>query len=157
MTFEERLKLFCENLRLYLKSVEWLRRSLQRVGEIGDLKTPTEEELERIETLFSRYARSMDILLNRVLRSLDLLELEEPMRKLDIVIRAEKRGLVANYETLIELKDLRNELAHEYIEEALLNRLGEVREASEKLLGITEKLLSYIVSKKTKNLKLCFY
>jgi len=144
MTFEERLKLFCENLRLYLKSVEWLRRSLQRVGKIGDLKTPTEEELERIETLFSRYARSVDILLNRVLRSLDLLELEEPMRKLDIVIRAEKRGLVDNYEILIELKDLRNELAHEYIEEALLNRLGEVREASEKLLGITEKLLSYI-------------
>ena len=144
MTFEERLKLFCENLRLYLKSVEWLRRSLQRVGEIGDLKTLTEEELERIETLLSRYARSVDILLNKVLRSLDLLELEEPMRKLDIVIRAEKRGLVDNYEILIELKDLRNELAHEYIEEALLNRLGEVREASEKLLEVTEKLLSYI-------------
>ena len=103
MTFEEQLKLFCENLRLYLKSVEWLKRSLKRVGEISNFQNPS----------FSHFSRSIDILLNRVLRNLDLLELEEPLRKLDI-------------------------------EEALLKRLDEVRETSEKLIEITEKLFSYI-------------
>lgn len=86
----------------------------------------------------------MDILLNKVLRSLGILELEEPLRKLDVVIRAEKRGLVEDYNTLIEMKDLRNELAHEYIEETLKFRLEEVLEKSLKLLEITENLKQYM-------------
>ena len=48
-----------------------------------------------------------------------------------------------DYNILIELKDLRNELAHEYIEEALKNRLEEVMEKSFLLLEITENLKEY--------------
>ena len=144
MKFEERLKLFCENWRLYLKSVEWLKVSLKRVETVNLQGKWNEEDYERVETLFARYCRSVDILLNKVLRGLDFLELEEPLRKLDIVIRAEKRGFVESYDLLIEMKDLRNELSHEYIEEALKNRLEEVIEKSKLLLEITERIKTYI-------------
>ena len=144
MKFEERLKLFCENWKLYLKSIEWLKVSLKRVETVNLQGKWNEEDYERVETLFARYCRSVDILLNKVLRGLDFLELEEPLRKLDIVIRAEKRGFVESYDLLIEMKDLRNELSHEYIEEALKNRLDEVMEKSKLLLEITEKIKTYI-------------
>jgi len=144
MKFEERLKLFCENWKLYLKSVEWLKVSLKRVETVNLQERWNEEDYERVETLFARYCRSVDILLNKVLRGLDFLELEEPLRKLDIVIRAEKRGFVESYDLLIEMKDLRNELSHEYIEEALKNRLEEVIEKSKHLLEITERIKTYI-------------
>jgi len=145
MKFEERLKLFCENWRLYLKSVEWLKVSLKRVETVNLQEKWNNEDYERVETLFARYCRSVDILLNKVLRGLDFLELEEPLRKLDIVIRAEKRGFVESYDLLIEMKDLKNELSHEYIEEALKNRLEEVVEKSKLLLEITEKILKVFV------------
>ncbi len=144
MKFEERLKLFCENWKLYLKSIDWLKISLERTKDLKTLEKWSLEDYEKVETLFSRYSRSVDILINKVLRGLDFLELEEPLRKLDIVIRAEKRGLVDDYNLLIEMKDLRNELAHEYIEEALKNRLEEVIEKSQLLLKITEKIEQYL-------------
>lgn len=34
MTFEERLRLFCENYKLYLKSIEWLKISIERVKNL---------------------------------------------------------------------------------------------------------------------------
>ena len=144
MNFEERLRLFCENWNLYLKSIKWLKISLSRVRELNPQGDWSLEDYEKVETLFARYSRSVDILLNKVLRSLDILELEEPLRKLDIVIRAEKRGFVEDYDLLIEMKDLRNELSHEYVEEALKNRLEEVIEKSKQLLEITERIKNYL-------------
>jgi len=143
MKIEERREIFCENLKLFNKSIFWLKKSLQRIKSIENFEKPTEEQLEIIETLMSRYSRAVDILINKVLRSLDYLELEETHRKLDIVIRAEKRGFVKDYNILIDMKDLRNELAHEYLEERLKDRLGEVVSKSWELVEIADKINGY--------------
>jgi len=74
---------------------------------LDDLK---EEDYEVLETLCNRFGRTVDILINKILRGLDLIELEDISRKLDIVIRAEKRGFVDDYKVLVALKDLRKEL-----------------------------------------------
>ena len=144
MKAEERREIFCENLKLFNKSIFWLKRSLQRVKSIENFEKLTEEQLEIIETLMNRYSRAVDILINKVLRSLDYLELEESSRKLDIVIRAEKRGFVRDYNILIEMKDLRNELAHEYLEERLRDRLEEVMSKSRELVEIADKINRYV-------------
>ena len=144
MKVEERREIFCENLKLFNKSIFWLKRSLQRVKSVENFEKLTEEQLEIIETLMNRYSRAVDILINKVLRSLDYLELEESSRKLDIVIRAEKRGFVRDYNILIEMKDLRNELAHEYLEERLRDRLEEVISKSRKLVEIADKINRYV-------------
>ena len=144
MKVEERREIFCENLKLFNKSIFWLKRSLQRVKSVENFEKLTEEQLEIIETLMNRYSRAIDILINKVLRSLDYLELEESSRKLDIVIRAEKRGFVRDYNILIEMKDLRNELAHEYLEERLRDRLEEVMSKSRELVEIADEINRYV-------------
>ena len=144
MKAEERREIFCENLKLFNKSIFWLKKSLQKVKNIENFEKLTEEQLEIIEALMNRYSRAVDILINKVLRSLDYLELEESSRKLDIVIRAEKRGFVRDYNILIEMKDLRNELAHEYLEERLRDRLEEVISKSRELVEIADKINRYV-------------
>ncbi|MEO2068331.1 MAG: hypothetical protein ABGX27_02320 [Desulfurobacteriaceae bacterium] len=144
MNTEERKEIFYENFKLFNKSIYWLKRSLQRIECIENFEKLTEEQLEIIETLMNRYSRAVDILINKVLRSLDYLELEETHRKLDIVIRAEKRGFVEDYNILIEMKDLRNELAHEYLEERLKDRIEEVVKKSRMLIEIAEKIYRYV-------------
>ena len=83
------------------------------------------------------------MLINKVLRGLDLIELEDISRKLDIVIRAEKRGFVSDYRLLIEVKDLRNESAHEYIQENLTEKFKEIFEKTPLLIDIIKKVNEY--------------
>ena len=138
-----RKELFLKNLEDFKRNIHWLVRSLEKAKEI-DISSLEEEDIEKIEVLFSRFSRSVDMLINRILRGIDLLELEDGGTKLDVVIRAEKRGFVESYEELIALKDLRNELAHEYIGERFVDKLSEVLESSEKIIEIADRVMDYI-------------
>jgi hypothetical protein len=109
---EESIILFCENLKKSIRNKEWLEKSYHKSLRI-DLDNLREEDYEVLETLCNRFGRTVDMLINKILRGLDLIELEDVSRKLDIVIRAEKRGFVDDYRVLVALKDLRNELIHE--------------------------------------------
>ena len=149
MTHDELKNIFKENYTFFAKSIERLKVSLQRASRISlttieSIEELSEEDLETLETLLGRFSRSIDIFINKVLRSLDLLEEEDISRKLDIIIRAEKRAFVPDYNILIDLKNLRNELAHEYIEEELLNLFKEVKEKAPIILEIKDKLDRYI-------------
>ena len=136
-------KLFLKNIKDFEKSIDWLERALKK-SETVDVDGLSEEDIEKIEVLFSRFSRSVDMLINRVLRGIDLLELEDIGTKLDVVIRAEKRGFVESFRELIALKDLRNELAHEYLGEWFVNKLPEVVEASKRLIEIANRVLNYV-------------
>ncbi len=150
MIREEAVKIFCENLNLFEKNLKWLKKSYEKAKKIDLDKELTEEDLEVFETLSNRFGRTVGILINKILRGLDIIELEDITRKLDIVIRAEKRGFVDDYKVLIEMKDLRNELVHEYIQENLIERFKEVLEYTPKLFDITNKLKDYV-----KKMKYC--
>jgi adenylate kinase len=54
------------------------------------------------------------MLVNQVMRGLDAVELLNYGTIIDMLNRAEKRGIVPTADTLRDLKDLRNEIAHEY-------------------------------------------
>ena len=133
-------EILCENLKMLIKSKKWLEKSYNKITKIN----LDEEEYEPFEALSNRFGRCVDILINKVLRSLDIVELEDIDKKLDIVIRAEKRGFVDNYELLIEMKNLRNELAHEYIEEELEEIFVEILNKTPKLFEIIDKVIDYI-------------
>lgn len=144
MNREELEKIFCENLFLLKKNLNWLEKSYNKAKNINLNVELSEDDLEVLETLSNRFGRTIDILINKVLRGLDLLELEEINRKLDIVIRAEKRGFVDDYKTLIKMKDLLNELVHEYIQENLAEKFREIFEYTPKLFDIIERVRTYI-------------
>ena len=89
--------------------------SQQQVSGLPDtLAGATEPQLESVEAFTSRFARAVDLLVNKVLRSLDRLELKPPGTLLDTVNRAEQRGFIARASDLREMKDVRNMIAHDY-------------------------------------------
>lgn len=89
--------------------------SFQQVAQLPeDFHQVSEEQLESIEAFCSRFARSVDLLVNKVLRSLDRVELLSEGTLLDVVNRAEKRGLINRAADLREMKEVRNLIAHDY-------------------------------------------
>jgi uncharacterized protein YutE (UPF0331/DUF86 family) len=86
----------------------------QVAGLPETLEGATEKQLESTEAFTGRFARSVDLLVNKVLRSLDRVELNSEGTLLDMINRAEKRGLVDHAEELREMKDVRNMIAHDY-------------------------------------------
>lgn len=89
--------------------------SFQQVGGLPDhLKGATAEQLANVEAFSSRFARTVDLLVNKVLRSLDWVEMKTEGTLLDVVNRAEKRGFIERALELREMKDVRNIIAHDY-------------------------------------------
>lgn len=80
----------------------------------GTLTGATEAQLESVEAFTGRFARVVDLLVNKVLRSLDRMELKPEGTLLDVVNRAEQRGFVNRSADLREMKDVRNVIAHDY-------------------------------------------
>lgn len=110
----DQLTLLAAELQRLRPAAEHLAWSVERcrpfVGETGW----NSEQLERLESLASRFARLADLLTQRVARLADLLELESPGSLLDRIRRAEKRGWVATDGALVRVRELRNLIAHEY-------------------------------------------
>jgi uncharacterized protein YutE (UPF0331/DUF86 family) len=103
----------------------------------------TEEEFDDFENLVSRYARMLDVILNKVFRSIDAIELEDGGTLLDVVNRAEKRGIVDSAERVRDLKDLRNDIVHEYETDDLRSLFRQTLDATPELFSIAEKIESY--------------
>jgi len=70
------------------------------------LRRNTEDEFDTFENLAGRYARMLDVILNKVFRSIDAIELEDGGTLLGVVNRAEKTGIVSSAERIRDLKDL---------------------------------------------------
>ena len=91
-----------------------LNFSIESVSTIVADGEWTELELEKVEAFTSRFARVVDLLINRVLRAIDRFELNEPGTLLDTANRAVARDLISGVDWLRELKDVRNRIAHDY-------------------------------------------
>lgn len=93
--------------------------SFEKCSGIGVRSDFTYEELESFEALTSRFARLSDIIIQKILRLFDELDLEEPGTVRDRINRAEKKGIIASADDFIQIRILRNEIAHEYKPEAV--------------------------------------
>jgi uncharacterized protein YutE (UPF0331/DUF86 family) len=114
-----------------------LRHSYNSCKKIGIKKIYSKSELEKFEALTSRFARTSDIFIQKVLRTIDEIDRELPGTPRDRINRAEKKGIIDNAEILMEIRDLRNEIAHEYVPDA-------IHSVFKKVLKLSPKLFSYI-------------
>jgi hypothetical protein len=124
-------------------SLSWLRRSYDRCAGIGVKTDYTEDEYDQFENLTSRYARTVDLLINKILRSIDAVEFLESGSIIDAANRAEKRGIIDSVSDLRDLKDLRNEIAHEYEANDLQELFSAVLTATLRVFEITGRVLHY--------------
>jgi len=99
------------------------------------------EDLETFEALVSRFARVSDIFIVKYLRT--FAEKDDPAYRgslLDTVHYAEKRGLVDNARIWIEIRELRNKIAHEYATKDLHKIFDQVLQQTPIVLDIRKKI-----------------
>ena len=119
-----------------------LQYSVERCRDLIGKDTLPPEQLERLESLTSRFARLADLLIQRIFRLLDEIELIDSGSILDRIYRAEKRGW-ANASELINIRELRNLIAHEYAADKMLEIYEAVATMSPILLAAVPKVSEY--------------
>lgn len=72
---------------------------------------------ERVDAFVSRFGRLQDTLGDKLLPSLLSALGENPAPKIDMLDRAERLGLIASSEQWMQLRRLRNQMIHEYVED----------------------------------------
>jgi hypothetical protein len=90
---------------------------------------------ESLDALTSKFARVSDIFTQKVLKSLVMLTREDAPTFVDRMNLCEKLGVISSAADLIEIRDLRNQIAHEYLSEKLTEVYEDCMALSEKLLA----------------------
>jgi uncharacterized protein YutE (UPF0331/DUF86 family) len=129
------------------KQLFWLEISFNDCKKIGIKADYTIEEFGKFETLCSRYSRGIDFLIRKLFRTIDQFEFENQGSLIDVVNNAHKRGLFENIDELRMMKDIRNTIVHEYIEDDLVDIFDEVFQYSEKLISLIKNSIIYIDTK----------
>lgn len=112
-------------------------KSLEKCRSL-DLAAPRTFEVEEsLDALTSKFSRVSDIFTQKVLKSLILLTREDAPTFVDRMNLCEKLGVISSAADLIEIRDLRNQIAHEYLSENLT-------EVYEDCMALSEKLLTEI-------------
>ena len=130
-------------LKQLQEATRWLERSLAQCSSIGIKDKYTAEEYDYFEALIGRFARVSDILIQKVYRSIDAVEFENDGTLIDVIHRAEKRNLVANIDEIRTIKDLRNSIAHEYVDAMLLEIFQDTLKFTPALLDLVHRAETY--------------
>jgi hypothetical protein len=146
------LEVLQTNINSFSASLVWLRRSYECCVGIGIKVNYTEIEFDYFENLISRYARTTDSLVNKVLRSIDTVEFVTSGSLIDVVNRAEQRKIINSASEIRTLKDLRNEIAYEYETDNLRELFDAVLQNTPQLLAISEQVIDYCKKYKTQKL-----
>jgi hypothetical protein len=108
------------------------------------------DQMESFEALTARFARLSDLIVQKTLRALDAIDLEDSGTVRDRINRAEKKGYIQSAETLVRIRMLRNEIAHEYKAETILEIFENVLLLTPEILEMTETLISVGSQKEVK-------
>lgn len=151
MDGELRTKLLARQLELARAAGRVLEESRERVGRALDSAATgaalSVEQRESCEALTSRFARLCDLLVQRLFRTLDQVELVDEGTILDRLDRAEKRQIIVSAQQWRELRELRNEIAHDYLIESSDRVLTEAYRRALELLAAIERFDSYVRAK----------
>jgi hypothetical protein len=120
-----------------------LRYSYDKCSLIEIKPGMTYEEMESFEALTSRFARLSDIIIQKLFRVFDTLNLDTPGTVRDRINRAEKIGAISSADEFIEIRILRNEIAHEYKSDTIYDIFKHVMELTPILLKSVESILPY--------------
>lgn len=111
--YDELLKLFESEIRSALGYLEYSHRKIQNLP--SDPVQLDEETLETWESYVARFARVTDIFLSKYIRTV-VLKADPGFRGelRDFVDKSEKKGLISNADKWMQVRELRNKIAHEY-------------------------------------------
>lgn len=96
------------------EAVNHLVISIIRCKSFINNKKLSEEQLIELEALTGRFARASDLLIQKVLKTIERLDGSAPGTVRDRILQAEKKGLTTDAKILLIIRDVRNTIAHEY-------------------------------------------
>ncbi len=132
-----------EHLAFLNKSVTALEYSYDKCSAIGEKKEYNLEEQESFEALTSRFARSSDILTQKVFKTLFILLQEDVKTIIDAANFLEKLKIVDNADDLLNIREIRNQITHEYVESDLKTLFLDVLRYVPELRKIISKVKAY--------------
>lgn len=146
MIKDDKLKteLLHEELDLLGLSVATLKLSVVKCRQIGIKPNYTFEEEESFDSLTSKFGRTSDLYTQKVLRTVWMLLHEPFVPFIDMLNKAEKMDLINSADQMIEIRDIRNEITHEYLPEALKELVPEVIQNCEIMFQNINKTLAFI-------------
>lgn len=122
------------NLDLLDQALPSFGKSLEKCQSLDLTAHRSFEMEESLDALTSKFARVSDIFTQKVLKSLVLLTREDAPTFVDRMNLCEKLGIISSATDIIEIRDLRNQIAHEYLTENLTEIYGDCMVLSGKLL-----------------------
>jgi 23S rRNA U2552 (ribose-2'-O)-methylase RlmE/FtsJ len=147
MTISKKRKLIVVQLDEYLtildKSLVALEYSYDKCNAIGEKEDYDLEQQESFEALTSRFARTSDILTQKVFKSIFILLQEDMKTIIDMANFLEKLEIVDNADDLLNIREIRNQIAHEYVEPDVKSLFRDVLHYVPQLKNIINNVKAY--------------
>ena len=137
------ISILSEELKTLDEAGRVLSYSFDKCNKIGIKDKYSDEELESFDSLTSRFARLSDLLIQKIFKMIEKTDLDIEGTVRDRINKVEKKGLINSAETFIEIRDLRNTIAHEYIPESYKEIFKKVKEFTPALLGSIKLVKDY--------------
>lgn len=140
-----KIVLFRDRFAVFEKAYKHLQWSLQKTSGYLEIAPSSEEDRESVEACFSRFETVVELLLNQISKSVELYETwitEGTLR--DRLLLMEKLWLIQDVEQILWLREVRNKLAHSYIDEQYMQVLLVVHEFSDTISDFYDILHTYI-------------
>ena len=134
------------NIELVLKNnLEILKKSRDILNDSFDVckrihNPETFDELESVEAFTARFARTVDILTNKVLKSYLIYLGEDIKTFIDSANFLEKIGILESADDIMLMKRMRNEISHDYTEDELNEIFVFVFKQTPKLFEIIDRI-----------------
>lgn len=135
MSNEKLLPLLREDLESIRLAAASLQRSLAKCAGLTPSPRQSFEDEETFDALTSRFARTADILTQKVLKTALLLLREDAPTFIDRMNLCAKLGVIPSADEMIAVRDLRNMIAHEYATDSLLELYTDTVDLSPALLS----------------------
>lgn len=128
-----------EELEKFSKAKGYLEYSYAICKKIGVKFDYSDEELAQIEAFTSRFARLSDMVIQKELKIIEKLDLDESISVRDRIDAAEKKEIIESAIAFIKIRDLRNRIAHDYASISLAKLF-------EESIGLTHVLIQTVIN-----------
>jgi hypothetical protein len=137
------LSLLQGDMQGLIRAAASLEKSLTKCADLAPSPRQSFEEEEGFDALTSRFARAADILTQKVLKTVVLILREDAPTFIDRMNLCEKIGAIPSAAALIEVRDLRNTIAHEYATDDLVEIYADTVKLAPILLGAVSCSISF--------------
>jgi len=133
-----------EGKKILERQLYWLEIAYQDALIVGIRKSYNVEEFGKLTILCGRYSRSVNFLIRKVFRDLDDFEFEDRTTLIDVIEHSYNRYLFENIDEVRMIKDVKNRIVDEYIDDNLTLLFEDVLEYTQPLIEIIDKSIKYI-------------